>query len=82
MIIKKITLKAHDKLISNVKSSYETVKNRYVNVDAPFNFINDNIELINNGSYDIDNIFLIEDSNGAFDFENAKLIYTAFELIV
>jgi hypothetical protein len=77
MIIKKITLKAHDKLISNVKSSYETVKNRYVNVDAPFNFINDNIELINNGSYDIENIVLIEDSNGTFDFENAKLIYTA-----
>lgn len=78
MIIKKITLKAYDKLLSNVKSSYETVKEKYTNTELPFNFLNDSIELINNGSYDIPNISLIEDSNGSFDFENSKLIYTAF----
>jgi hypothetical protein len=78
MIIKKITLKAYDKLLSNAKSSYDTVKEKYTNIDLPFNFLNDNIELINNGSYDIPNINLIDDSNGSFDFENSKLIYTAF----
>ena len=41
--------------------------------DSPFNFLNDSIELINNGSYDIPNISLIEDSNGSFDFENSNL---------
>ena len=78
MIIKKITLKAHDKLLSNVKSSYENVKNRYINLNEPFNFINDNIEIISSGSYEIGNITLIDDTNGSYDFENAKIIYTAF----
>ena len=78
MIIKKITLKAHDKLLSNVKSSYENDKNRYINLNEPFNFINDNIEIISSGSYEIGNITLIDDTNGSYDFENAKIIYTAF----
>jgi hypothetical protein len=78
MIIKKITLKAHDKLLSNVKSSYENVKNRYINLNEPFNFINDNIEIISSGSYEIGNITLIDDTNGSYDFDNAKIIYTAF----
>jgi|688.fasta_scaffold69967_2 hypothetical protein len=78
MIIKKITLKAHDKLLSNVKSSYENVKSRYINLNEPFNFINDNIEIISSGSYEIGNITLIDDTNGSYDFDNAKIIYTAF----
>jgi hypothetical protein len=78
MIIKKITLKAHDKLLSNVKSSYENVKNRYINLNEPFNFINDNIEIVSSGSYEIGNITLIDDTNGFYDFDNAKIIYTAF----
>ena len=78
MIIKKITLKAHDKLLSNVKSSYENVKNRYINLNEPFNFINDNIEIVSSGSYEIGNITLIDDTNGSYDFDNAKIIYTAF----
>jgi hypothetical protein len=78
MIIKKLTLKAYDKLLSNVKSSFDLVKERYTKTELTFNFLNDNIELINNGSYDISNITLVEDFNGSYDFENSKLIYTAF----
>jgi hypothetical protein len=81
MIIKKITLNAYDRLLSNVKSSYDSVKNKYSNLNTPFDFANDNIETISNGIYNISNIQLIEDHNGSHDFENAKLIYSAFSFL-
>ena len=81
MIIQKITQQTNSTLIKNLKTDFEKYSANYVNIDNKITFDNNEYQLIQNGNYEIEDLYLTDDSTGLFDFENSKKIYTSFEFL-
>ncbi len=80
--IYKITQSSLDILQRKIKDDFDNIKNRYIDkAQKPFVPLIDGIALLE-GHYEIPSGFkLIEDKDGKYDFENSKLIYSAFDML-
>jgi hypothetical protein len=65
-----------------IKDDFDSIKNRYIDkAQQPFEPETDGITLLE-GHYEIPAGFkLLEDKDGKNDFENSKLIYSAFDML-
>ena len=88
MRIKKITEESSRLLIQNLKDDYENLKDAYHEHSTQFTPLTDGLNLIQNGSYQLDDNYfyyhnnqmkLETDGAGKYDFQNAKMIYELFD---
>jgi hypothetical protein len=80
--IYKLTQSSLEILHRKIKDDFDSIKNRYIDkAQQPFVPVTDGITLLE-GHYEIPAGFtMIEDKAGKNDFENSKLIYTAFDML-
>lgn len=78
MKLLKLTNESVKSLLNSVENDFDDVKSRYIDLTAGgFNLTTDSLNCVE-GGISIDNITLIEHPVAESDFENAKLIYSAF----
>ena len=87
MRIKKLNEESSKQLLQNIKEHFNDIKNHYIKHDFEFIPLTKSMKFIEMGSYEINDKFftwdnqfnLKSDSTGIYDFENAKLIFEAFD---
>jgi hypothetical protein len=80
--IYKLTQSSLEILQRKLKDDFDSIKNRYVDkAQQPFVPETDGFALLE-GHYEIPSGFtLIDDKDGKYDFDNSKLIYSAFDML-
>jgi len=77
MNLYKLNQESVDNLYNNIKTNYDQVKFKYIDDHSiGFNIEIDNLNFVN-GSINVHEIKLIENSDPNSDFHNAKIIYTS-----
>ena len=88
MKIRKLTEDSSRLLLKNLNSNFGELKKKYHNHDSEFKSLALGLDLVDKGSYEIEDKYfrhrdiqmkLETDGLGKFDFDNAKIIYEAFE---
>ena len=88
MKIRKLTEDSSRLLLKNLNSNFGELKKSYHNHDGEFESLALRLDLVDKGSYEIEDKYfryrdaqmkLETDGLGKFDFDNAKIIYKAFE---
>ncbi len=84
MKLKKLTEESCNKLLNDLLDDFNGKSKFYLNHDQDFIPLSNRLDFIESGSYEIDEKFgrinlKSDDTNGKYDFENAKIIFEALD---